>query len=59
MKPKLRIAILACVGLVVALFAIQGGEYGTSDLIRQRARKAQTQTAIDSVKRIVDSLAVK
>jgi cell division protein FtsB len=38
-------------------FALQGGEYGTLDLVRQRARRASLQTAVDSLRREVDSLA--
>ena len=39
------------------VFALQGGEYGTLDLVRQRARRASLQTAVDSLRREVDSLA--
>ena len=38
-------------------FAVQGGEYGTLDLVRQRARRATLQSAVDSLRREVDSLA--
>lgn len=46
-------------GVVVAgivLFAVQGGEYGTSDLVRQRSKRAELQARIDSLTRLVDSL---
>ena len=50
-----RIAIAA--GLVGALvFAVQGGEYGTRDLLRQRVRRAKLVAAIDSLQHVVDSL---
>ena len=39
------------------LFAVEGGEYGTSDLLRQRARERRLRAEIDSLSRIVDSLA--
>jgi cell division protein FtsB len=38
------------------VFAVQGGEYGTRDLLRQRARRATLVSAIDSLQRVVDSL---
>ena len=37
-------------------FAIEGGEYGTSDLVKQRARKRRLVVRIDSLQREVDSL---
>ena len=44
-------------GAVAALvFAIQGGEYGTTDLWRQKARRAELLRTNDSLVRIVDSL---
>jgi cell division protein FtsB len=39
-----------------ALFAVQGGEYGTTDLLRQRARKRAVLAEIDTLARQVDSL---
>jgi len=42
--------------LGVAYFAIEGGEYGTSDLIRQRIRRTRLQSEIDSLQRQIDSL---
>ena len=48
---------LIAVGVLAALvFAVQGGEYGTRDLMRQRARRATLVSTIDSLQRIVDSL---
>jgi cell division protein FtsB len=46
-------------GLVVAgilYFAIEGGEYGTVALIKQRFEKRNAKRAIDSLQRQVDSL---
>ena len=49
--------LLIAAGVIGALFfAIEGGEYGTRDLLRQRERKARLAIAIDSAQRIVDSL---
>jgi cell division protein FtsB len=42
--------------LAAIFFAVQGGEYGTTDLFRQRARKARLVAEIDSLQREVDSL---
>ena len=48
---------LIAVGVLAALvFAVQGGEYGTRDLMRQRARRAALVSTIDSLQHIVDSL---
>jgi cell division protein FtsB len=43
---------------VAVYFAIQGGEYGTVDLMRQRRQRVQLNHEIDSLRRIVDSLRV-
>ena len=47
---------VACV-LGAAWFAVEGGEYGTFDLVRQSRAEARLRTEIDSLARIVDSLA--
>ena len=46
-------------GLAVAFavwFAVEGGEFGTMDLLRQRQQEARVNRTIDSLQRIVDSL---
>jgi cell division protein FtsB len=49
--------VLAAAGVLGAIwFAIEGGEYGTRDLARQKQRKARLQLAIDSAQQVVDSL---
>ena len=49
--------LLVAAGAVAALwFAIEGGEYGTRDLMRQKERKARLRSAIDSAQQVVDSL---
>ena len=45
---------LAALGAV--LFAVQGGEYGTTDLLAQRTRKRAVLAEIDTLQRQVDSL---
>ena len=39
-----------------AVFALQGGEYSTRDLWRQRGMKARLVVETDSLARVVDSL---
>ena len=52
----LRRIILLLVVAAAALFAVQGGEYSTMDLWRQRQRKFRLQAEADSLTRKVDSL---
>ena len=56
MKPKLKRLIWFAVAGAAAYFLIQGGEYGTSDLVRQRLEKRRLTAAIDSLQAEVDSL---
>ena len=48
--------MLAAVVVGAVVFAIQGGEYGTWDLVRQRSKRERLAARIDSLTRIVDSL---
>ena len=49
--------ILLAAGVAAALwFAIQGGEYSTTALFRQRAREKMLRASIDSLTHSVDSL---
>ena len=41
---------------VAGWFAIEGGEYGTGDLWRQKTRRDRVVADIDSLTRVVDSL---
>jgi cell division protein FtsB len=50
-----RLVIAAGLVLVVA-FAIQGGEYGTTDLWRQRQRRERLVRTNDSLEHVLDSL---
>ncbi|HEX2779623.1 MAG TPA: septum formation initiator family protein [Gemmatimonadaceae bacterium] len=47
---------IAAILLAAIVFAVQGGEYGTSDLLRQKARRSALVARIDSLQRAVDSL---
>ena len=50
-----RLLVLA--GIVAALaFAVQGGEYGTTDLMRQQRRRSALIRTNDSLQHVVDSL---
>jgi cell division protein FtsB len=50
-----QLVIVAAV-LSAIVFAVQGGEYGTRDLMRQRARRATLLQTNDSLQHIIDSL---
>jgi cell division protein FtsB len=50
-----RLAVVAVV-LAALAFAVQGGEYGTTDLWRQKQRKKVLVSALDSLQHVVDSL---
>ena len=56
MKPRLRKALWLAVGTIALWFAIQGGEYGTTDLVRQYSARVRLVREIDSLARAVDSL---
>jgi cell division protein FtsB len=57
-RERLRLGFWFAVGAVAVYFAIQGGEYGTVDLVRQRRERVRLDHEIDSLKRIVDSLRI-
>jgi cell division protein FtsB len=48
--------VMATFWLFAVLFAVEGGEFGTSDLIRQRQTKVRLSRSIDSLEQVVDSL---
>ena len=50
-----KLVVLAVVAAVL-VFAVQGGEYGTTDLFKQRLRRQALLARIDSLQRVVDSL---
>ncbi len=58
-RRPLFFAVKAVCWAMVAYFAVEGGEYGTSDLVDVRGRIAETKSAIDSLKRVVDSLTLR
>ena len=54
MTPSRLLKLLFAVA--VLYFAVEGGEYGTSDLLTQRSRAARARQQVDSLQVIVDSL---
>lgn len=50
-----RFAAIAAIAAVLA-FAVQGGEWGTLDLMSQKRRLAHLGVAVDSLQHVVDSL---
>ncbi len=54
---RLRALAIGVVLLAAAAFAVEGGEYGTSDLLKQRAQERRLRIEVDSLSRLVDSLA--
>ena len=55
-KQRLAQLLSAAIAVGAIVFAVQGGEYGTTDLWRQRQRRAVLVAANDSLQHIVDSL---
>jgi cell division protein FtsB len=56
MRDRLRFLVWTGLGAGVLWFAIEGGEYGTSDLVRQERQRRRLTHEIDSLRRVVDSL---
>ena len=55
-KPlALRLALIAA-AIGVSVFAVQGGEFGTLDLLSQTKRIAKLEITVDSLQHAVDSL---
>ena len=55
-KTRAKRVVLALAVAGVVVFAVQGGEYGTWDLVRQSSQRERLQARIDSLTRLVDSL---
>ncbi len=56
MPPIVKRLVWTVIGLGILAFAVQGGEYGTTDLLTQRERRRVLQTEVDSLQAQVDSL---
>jgi len=50
-----RLGVVALIAAAV-VFAVQGGEFGTLDLLHQRQEKKRVSHAVDSLQHVVDSL---
>jgi cell division protein FtsB len=48
--------VWAAIIVAALVFAVQGGEYSTLDLLHQRRDRRQMLAAIDSLTRVVDSM---
>ena len=48
---------LGALAIAVVSFAVQGGEYGSTDLLDQKRKLARAQAVVDSLQHRVDSLA--
>ena len=56
MTPLIKRVAWGVAALAVFVYAIEGGEYGTSDLLTQRDRKAALTQDVDMLAEDVDSL---
>lgn len=56
MRDRFRRVLWLVVGAAALWFAIQGGEYGTTDLVRQHRLRVRLLREIDSLGHLVDSL---
>ena len=52
----IRRILFWCIVVAALVYAVQGGEWGTDDLLAQRARAARLRAQIDSLKHDIDSL---
>jgi cell division protein FtsB len=57
-RERLRLVLWVAGGAAALWFAIQGGEYGTVDLIRQQRQQRRLTREVDSLRRVVDSLRI-
>ena len=55
-KRLLRRALWGTAAVGAAWFAFEGGEFGTSDIYAQNARRARLKAEVDSLTAMVDSL---
>lgn len=53
---RLKRLLVVAVVIGAIAFAVQGGEYGTTDLVRQKQRRAHLLASIDSLQHAIDSL---
>jgi hypothetical protein len=58
-RRPLYTALKVTFWVLVSYFAVEAGEYGTSDMFRMRSRIRETREAIDSLRRVADSLSLR
>jgi hypothetical protein len=58
-RRPLIVAARAVFWASVVWFAVEAGEYGTADMLELRTRIRDTKLAIDSLRRVSDSLALQ
>ena len=52
----IRRVLFWCIVVAAIVYAVQGGEWGTDDLLAQRTRAARMRAEIDALRHEVDSL---
>jgi cell division protein FtsB len=55
-KQQIGRLVIAAGALAALAFAVQGGEYGTTDLFRQNSRRERLLKTNDSLVHVIDSL---
>jgi cell division protein FtsB len=56
MRRKWSRIVWIAIGLIVLVYALQGGEYSTTALLSQRARARRMRASMDSLRHEIDSL---
>jgi cell division protein FtsB len=56
MRGKWSRIVWIVIGVVVLVYALQGGEYSTTALLSQRARAKRMRASMDSLRHEIDSL---
>jgi cell division protein FtsB len=57
MRRKWSRIVWIVIGVIVLVYALQGGEYSTTALLSQRARAKRMRASMDSLRHEIDSLA--
>jgi cell division protein FtsB len=57
MRGKWSRIVWIAIGVIVLVYALQGGEYSTTALLSQRARAKRMRASMDSLRHEIDSLA--
>jgi cell division protein FtsB len=57
MRGRWSRIVWIAIGVIVLVYALQGGEYSTTALLSQRARAKRMRASMDSLRHEIDSLA--